>query len=92
MSIFLSSPSAVLIKIAYRILQDRKVRLNEWDGKALKEVAVLEGNQGAVSALAFSPDGKYLASGDVSLLLSISGLVPDQFCSLPPVVRQTHPF
>ncbi|KAF5310738.1 hypothetical protein D9619_007892 [Psilocybe cf. subviscida] len=45
---------------------DRKVRLNEWDGKALKEVAVLEGNQGAVSALAFSPDGKYLISGDSS--------------------------
>ncbi|KAF8893170.1 WD40-repeat-containing domain protein [Gymnopilus junonius] len=45
---------------------DRKVRLSEWDGKALKEVAVLEGNQGVVSALAFSPDGKYLASGDSS--------------------------
>lgn len=42
------------------------MRLNEWDGKALKEVAVLEGSQGAVSALAFSPNGKYLVSGDVS--------------------------
>ncbi|KAF9530217.1 WD40-repeat-containing domain protein [Crepidotus variabilis] len=46
--------------------EDRKVRLNEWDGKALKELAVLEGNQGQVSALSFSPDGKYLASGDSS--------------------------
>ncbi|KAF8155889.1 WD40-repeat-containing domain protein [Crassisporium funariophilum] len=46
--------------------EDRKVRLNEWDGKTLKEVTVLEGNQGAVSALAFSPDGKLLASGDSS--------------------------
>ncbi|KDR80239.1 hypothetical protein GALMADRAFT_242541 [Galerina marginata CBS 339.88] len=46
--------------------EDRKVRLSEWDGKTLKEVVVLEGNQGAVSALAFSPDGKYLAAGDAS--------------------------
>ena len=46
--------------------QDRKVHLNEWDGKTLKETVVLEGNQNIVSALAFSPDGKLLASGDVS--------------------------
>lgn len=49
------------------ILQDRKVHLNEWDGKTLKEIVVLEGNQNVVSALAFSPDGKLLASGDVSV-------------------------
>lgn len=41
------------------------MHLNEWDGKSLKEVAVLEGNKGVVSALSFSPDGNYLASGDV---------------------------
>lgn len=46
--------------------QDRKVHLNEWDGKTLKETVVLEGNHNIVSALAFSPDGKLLASGDVS--------------------------
>ncbi|KAI0792397.1 quinon protein alcohol dehydrogenase-like superfamily [Abortiporus biennis] len=46
--------------------EDQKVRLNEWDGKTLKEVGVLEGNKGTVSALAFSPDGKYLAVGDSS--------------------------
>ncbi|KAG6863111.1 hypothetical protein C0991_008141 [Blastosporella zonata] len=44
---------------------DRKVRLNTWDGKSLKETAILEGNNGIVLALAFSPDGKYLASGDM---------------------------
>jgi len=48
--------------------QDRKVHLNEWDGETLKETVVFEGNQNIVSALAFSPDGKLLASGDVSAL------------------------
>lgn len=41
--------------------------LYEWDGKTLTETAVLEGNRGAVSALAFSLDGAQLAAGDVSL-------------------------
>ena len=31
---------------------------------------VLEGNQNFVSALSFSPDGKLLASGDVSFLFN----------------------
>jgi WD40 repeat protein len=48
--------------------QDCKVHLNEWDGKTMSETVVLEGNTGIVSALAFSPDGKLLASGDVSVL------------------------
>ncbi|GLB42129.1 putative WD domain, G-beta repeat [Lyophyllum shimeji] len=46
--------------------EDQKVRINDWDGKSLREVAVLEGNKGIISALAFSPDGKLLASGDSS--------------------------
>ncbi|TBU43911.1 WD40 repeat-like protein [Dichomitus squalens] len=46
--------------------EDQKVRLYSWDGKALSEKATLEGNKGTVSALAFSPDGKHLASGDSS--------------------------
>ncbi|KAF8221062.1 WD40 repeat-like protein [Tricholoma matsutake] len=44
--------------------EDFKVYLNQWDGKALTVTGVLEGNTGIVSALAFSPDGKLLASGD----------------------------
>ncbi|KAI0738973.1 WD40 repeat-like protein [Daedaleopsis nitida] len=50
--------------------EDQKVRLYSWDGKALSESATLDGNKGAVSALAFSPDGTLLASGDVSPLLA----------------------
>ncbi|KAI1787572.1 WD40 repeat-like protein [Ganoderma leucocontextum] len=46
--------------------EDQKVRLYAWDGKTLAESATLEGNKGVVSALAFSPDGKLLASGDSS--------------------------
>ncbi|KAI0716528.1 WD40 repeat-like protein [Earliella scabrosa] len=46
--------------------EDQKVRLYSWDGKALTESATLDGNKGAVSALAFSPDGALLASGDSS--------------------------
>ncbi|KAJ7689439.1 WD40 repeat-like protein [Mycena rosella] len=46
--------------------EDQKVRLHEWSGTALKEVALLEGNKGVVSALEFSPDGALLAAGDSS--------------------------
>ncbi|EKM58056.1 uncharacterized protein PHACADRAFT_252038 [Phanerochaete carnosa HHB-10118-sp] len=44
--------------------EEHKVYLYDWDGKTLTETAVLEGNRGAVSALAFSADGTQLASGD----------------------------
>ena len=47
--------------------QDRNVRLYDWDGKVLKPAGILEGNTGIISALAFSPDGKLIASGDVSM-------------------------
>ncbi|KAJ6487813.1 WD40 repeat-like protein [Mycena sanguinolenta] len=46
--------------------EDQKVRLHEWSGTALKEIALLEGNKGVVSALEFSPDGTLLAAGDSS--------------------------
>ena len=62
--------------------QDRKVHLNEWDGKTLKEIVVLEGNQNIVSALAFSPDGKLLASGDVSFVTKPEIEIDDGFLKL----------
>ncbi|KAF8635414.1 hypothetical protein AX15_000408 [Amanita polypyramis BW_CC] len=43
---------------------DRNVRLYDWDGKVLKAAGTLEGNTAPVSALAFSPNGKLIASGD----------------------------
>ncbi|KAK0458981.1 WD40 repeat-like protein [Desarmillaria tabescens] len=45
---------------------EQKVVLYEWDGRSLKEGGLLEGNKGVISALSFSLDGKYLASGDSS--------------------------
>ncbi|KAG9221920.1 hypothetical protein CCMSSC00406_0005745 [Pleurotus cornucopiae] len=54
--------SGVLVAIGG---DDQKVHLYQWDGKALKETTVLDGNKGTVSALAFSPDSKYIASGDL---------------------------
>lgn len=48
------------------------MRLYDWDGKALAEVATLEGSKGVVSALAFSPDGALLTAGDVSVLLPLA--------------------
>jgi WD repeat-containing protein 1 (actin-interacting protein 1) len=55
-------------------IKDQKVRLYDWDGKALQEVGLLEANKGLVSALAFSPDGLKLAAGDVSKFSGFASL------------------
>ncbi|KAK7020199.1 WD40 repeat-like protein [Paramarasmius palmivorus] len=67
------TPSAVAIWRSVVAIggEDQKVRLYDWDGKALKEKAVLEGSKGVVSALSFSPDGTYLAAGDSSGRISL---------------------
>ncbi|KZV76513.1 WD40 repeat-like protein [Peniophora sp. CONT] len=46
--------------------EDSKATVYKWDGKSLSEAGVLTNNKGAVSALAFSPDGSKLAAGDSS--------------------------
>jgi WD repeat-containing protein 1 (actin-interacting protein 1) len=45
--------------------QDAKVHVYSWDGAQLGKAGLLEGNKGIVTALAFSPDGSMIASGDV---------------------------
>jgi WD40 repeat protein/tRNA A-37 threonylcarbamoyl transferase component Bud32 len=42
----------------------KRVKVFGWDGAKLAEVRSLDGHQAPASAVAYSPDGKYLASGD----------------------------
>jgi WD40 repeat protein len=58
--------SCAFLVIDSDVTQDAKVRLYDWDSKSLKEVGLLEGNKGPVSAIRFSPDGTKVVSGDVS--------------------------
>ncbi|KAG8743601.1 WD40 repeat-like protein [Ceratobasidium sp. 414] len=44
--------------------EDKSVTLYEWDGSGLKELGKLTSNKGAVTAIAFSPDGALVAAAD----------------------------
>ena len=57
-----------LVSIGDGDTKDAKVRLYDWDGKSLKEIGLLEGNKGPISAIRFSPDGTMVVSGDVSCM------------------------
>jgi len=46
--------------------EDQKVYLYTWDGTSLKETANFDRNKSVVTAVAFSPDGKWLAAGESS--------------------------
>ena len=61
--------------------EDSKVTVYKWDGKTLSEAGVLTNNKGAVSALAFSPDGSKLAAGDVC---------PDSILKVSPSHLELH--
>ncbi|KAJ3840032.1 WD40 repeat-like protein [Lentinula raphanica] len=69
------TPSAVAVKGSLVAIggEDSKVHLYQWDGKTLKDdvTPILQGNKAVVSVLAFSPDGKLLASGDSSGSISL---------------------
>ncbi|KAK2461222.1 hypothetical protein APHAL10511_006749 [Amanita phalloides] len=59
------TPTAISASKALIAVGDNhKVKLYDWDGKTLKAAGTLEGNSGTVSALAFSPNGNLIASGD----------------------------
>lgn len=54
-------------------MQDSKVRLYDWkNGTLAARSGVFDSNRGAVGALAFTPDGKLLAAGDVRFSISVS--------------------
>ncbi|QRV90779.1 actin cortical patch component [Ceratobasidium sp. AG-Ba] len=44
--------------------EDKAVTLYEWDGSGLKELEKFTSNKGAITAIAFSPDGNLIAAAD----------------------------
>jgi WD40 repeat protein len=45
--------------------QAKTVRVYDWDGNKVTKVHILKGHRAPVGAVAYSPDGKFLASGDL---------------------------
>jgi len=79
------SPDSRLLATAYRTAADRKIRL--WDVRSGEEVCQLNGHEAGIDALAFSQDGKTLASAstDTTILL---WHIPERLIAQPrPVVR-----
>ena len=51
-------------RLAVAVYWEKVARVFDWDGRMLTEIRTLKGHSGNVSGLAYSPDGKFLASGD----------------------------
>jgi WD40 repeat protein/tRNA A-37 threonylcarbamoyl transferase component Bud32 len=52
-------------RLAAALYQGRAVKVFDWDGERLAEARTLQGHPSPVTAAAYSPDGKLLATGDV---------------------------
>ncbi len=50
-------------RVAVAVFFRQYVKVFDWDGKKLTEARTLEGHSGLVGSVAYSPDGKLLASG-----------------------------
>ncbi|KIY48073.1 WD40 repeat-like protein [Fistulina hepatica ATCC 64428] len=59
--------------------EDSKVHLYQWDGKTLREDSILDKSKRVVTAIAFSPDGNYLAAGDSSGNIILNDIVKKSF-------------
>jgi WD40 repeat protein/serine/threonine protein kinase len=52
-------------RLAVAVWHGKNARVYDWDGNKVAEVHILTGHQAPVCAVAYSPDGKFLASGDL---------------------------
>ena len=57
---------SILLAWCLTYLQDHKLYLYTWDGTSLQEIANFDKNRSAVTTVAFSSDGKWLAAGESS--------------------------
>lgn len=64
--------------------EEAKVYLYDWDGSALKQVAVLENGRSTISALAFDREGTLLAAGESNGKIMVYDVPGRSVSSYPP--------